>query len=75
MSQIHEAVARATKELHPPGTRVELIEMRDTQAPPVGTKGTVRTVDDIGTVHVNWENGSGLGLVPGTDKWKILKEN
>jgi hypothetical protein len=29
----------------------------------VGTEGTVSTVDDIGTVHVNWDDGGRLGMV------------
>ena len=33
---------------YPAGTRVELVRMDDPQAPPVGTKGTVLGVDDIG---------------------------
>lgn len=41
-----ETVERIRKE-YPVGTRVELVRMDDTQAPPVGTKGTVRGVDDI----------------------------
>ena len=27
----------------------------------------VDAVDDIGTIHVRWDNGSGLGIVPGVD--------
>ncbi len=34
-----------------------------------GDLGTVDHVDDLGTIHVNWDNGSHLGLVPGEDKW------
>jgi hypothetical protein len=41
--------------------------MDDGQAPPEGTKGTVMYVDDVGTVHVSWENGSSLGAVLGED--------
>lgn len=51
----------------PPGTRVELLRMEDPQAPPIGTLGTVKAVDDIGTIHVAWDNGSSLGLVLGVD--------
>ena len=40
------------REQYPQGTRVELIRMDDPQAPPVGTRGTVTAVDDIGTIHV-----------------------
>ena len=41
--------------------------MDDVQAPPLGTKGTVVAVDDIGTIHVKWDNGSSLGIVLGED--------
>lgn len=41
---------------------------------PAGLKGTVMFVDDIGTVHIDWENGSSLGacLFDG-DIIKIIK--
>lgn len=29
----------------------------------VGAKGTVSTVDDLGTVHVDWDDGGRLGMV------------
>jgi hypothetical protein len=51
----------------PAGTRVELVRMDDVQAPPVGTRGTVRGVDDIGSIMVNWDNGSGLSVAYGED--------
>ena len=56
------------------GTRVELIQMDDPQAPPSGTKGTVIAVDDIGNILVNWDNGSGLNLVPETDRFRVISE-
>lgn len=56
----------------PPGTRIKLLEMKDEQAPPSGTKGTVSHVDDIGSVHVKWDNGSSLALIVGADKYVIL---
>lgn len=49
------------------GTRVKLIRMEDQQAPPLGTKGTVCGVDDIGSIMVSWDNGSGLNVVYGED--------
>lgn len=52
---------------YPTGSRVELVQMDDPQAPPIGTKGTVYMVDSVGTVHVNWDNGSGLGAAYGVD--------
>ena len=56
------------RQQYPSGTVVRLVRMDDIQAPPVGTKGTVRYVDDIGTIHVSWETGSSLGIVYGMDK-------
>ena len=52
---------------YPKGTRVELIKMDDRHAPPIGTLGTVKCVDSIGTIHVDWDNGSTLGVVLGED--------
>lgn len=53
---------------YPAGTRVELVEMDDPQAPPVGTKGTVYGIDDIGSILVDWDNGSGLNVAFGVDR-------
>ena len=61
-----EMVERIRKE-YPVGTRVELVQMDDPQAPPVGTKGTVRGVDDIGGIMVTWDNGCGLSVAYGED--------
>ena len=61
-----ETVERIRKE-YPVGARVELVQMNDPQAPPVGTKGTVRGVDDIGSIMVAWDNGSGLSVAYGED--------
>ena len=50
---------------YPVGTRVVLRAMDDPQAPPPGTKGTVRYVDGLGQIGVEWDNGSSLSLIPG----------
>ena len=55
------------------GTRVRLVSMNDVQAPPAGTEGTVQYVDDAGTVHVHWDTGGSLGLVPGEDEWELVE--
>ena len=52
---------------YPVGTRVELVKMDDVQAPPVGTKGTVRGVDDTASIMVSWDTGSSLHVVYGED--------
>lgn len=55
------------------GARVRLISMDDMQAPPAGTEGTVQYVDDAGTIHVQWDTGGSLGLVPGEDEWELVE--
>lgn len=42
----------------PKGCRVVLERMDDMQAPPIGTEGTVRGVDDTGSIMVKWDNGA-----------------
>ena len=56
----------------PHGSRVELLRMDDISAPPIGTKGTVIGVDDIGSIMVAWDNGSSLNVVYGADLCKRL---
>lgn len=62
-----ETVERIRSE-YPVGTRVELVKMDDVQAPPVGTKGTVKGVDDTASLLVDWDNGCGLNVIYGIDK-------
>jgi len=65
-------IVEQVKTEYPVGTRVELIQMDDFQAPPIGTKGTVRGVDDTASIMVNWDNGSRLNVVYGEDACKKL---
>ena len=64
----------ALRSQYTPGTRVELLQMEDIQAPPVGTKGTVIGVDDTGSLMVRWDNGSGLNVLYGIDYYRIITE-
>ena len=67
MRVISREALQALRELYPRGTRVELVQMDDPQAPPIGTKGTVKGVDDIGSIMVAWDNGCGLSVAYGAD--------
>lgn len=57
------------REIYPEGCRVKLVYMDEDPysrlAP--GDLGTVSTVDDAGTIFVNWDCGSTLGIVYGID--------
>jgi hypothetical protein len=56
------------------GRRVRLLYCSDGYAAnPSGLEGTVTFVDDTGTLHVQWDNGSTLGLIPGVDRWEELR--
>ena len=63
----NKAVVEQIRSQYHAGTRVELVQMDDAQAPPVGTLGTVWGVDDTGSIMVHWDNGSGLNVVYGID--------
>lgn len=54
------------------GKRVMIIKMDDKQAPPPGTHGTIKGIDDIGQIHVNWDNGSTLAISPTDDQYQIF---
>ena len=71
---ISKARLECLRSQYAPGRRVELIKMNDRQAPPPGTKGTVVCVDDIGTIHVQWDNGSSLGVTFGEDRCRVIVE-
>lgn len=61
------------REQYPPGTRVELVRMNDPYSKlKPGDQGTVTFVDDIGTVFVDWDRGSGLGAAYEEDVIKRL---
>ena len=71
---LSENYAKSIKERFKKGMVVVLdADMNDDSpnAPKAGTKGVVQAVDDMGTVFVSWENGSGLGLIPGEDSFHI----
>lgn len=62
-----ETVERS-KALYPKGVRVSLVQMNDLHTnPQPGDEGTVMFVDDMATVHVQWDNGSTLGAAYGED--------
>jgi hypothetical protein len=63
------------KEEYPAGTRIELIRMDDPYAPlESGIRGTVEKVDDIGTLHMKWDNGRTLGVIPGEDSFNVISK-
>ena len=74
MDEMNRKRVEVLKKQYPSGCTVELVHMDDEFAPPAGTKETVVHVDDIGTIHITWETGSTLGVVPGVDMVRRLDE-
>lgn len=68
----NKAIIEHLRQTYPAGTRVELLQMDDAQAPPIGTQGTVTGVDDTGSLLVDWDNGSRLNVIYGVDRVKKL---
>ncbi len=63
------------KQKYQPQTRIELIFTNDpyTKLQP-GSQGIVDFVDGIGQIHVLWDSGSRLALIPEEDKFRIIKD-
>ena len=64
----------AMRRRYPPGTEVTLNSMEGESHMPPGLKGKVDMVDDAGQIHVNWEKGSSLALVPGVDSFARINK-
>lgn len=61
------------KKAYPAGTRIRLIHMDDPYSPvPDEMTGTVTSVDDMGTLHMKWDNGRSLGICPDVDSFEII---
>lgn len=60
-----------------PGGRVKLLQPLDDPYSKLkeGDEGTISHIDDMKTIHVKWDNGSTLGLIPEVDHYQILSED
>ena len=68
-------ILASLRERFPQGARVELTRpMDDPQAPPIGTRGTVRGVDDSGSIMVAWDSGGSLHVLYGVDECRKVVE-
>lgn len=72
--RISDTMLQKLKRDYPEGTQVKLIRMDDPylRLEP-SEEGNVIGVDDIGTIHVKWDNGSTLGVVFGEDRCEKIE--
>lgn len=54
------------------GKRIKCVSMNDDHPIESGELGTIDLVDDMGTIHVKWDNGRTLGIVPEEDKYELV---
>ena len=76
MTTIHPEMLKQLKEYYTPGTRVMLIRMSDPYTNlRQGDRGTVSFVDDIGSIHVNWDSGGNLAVLFSEDQCMKIEEH
>lgn len=73
---ISTAALASLRKRYPAGCRVELVRMNDPHNLTLheGSLGTVTGVDDIGTIHVDWDCGSSLGVAYGEDACRVIEK-
>ena len=54
------------------GKRVRMIFMEDVDPIEPGQIGVVKSVDDLGQLQVNWDNGRSLAIIPEKDQFEVL---
>ena len=72
MFGVTQKEVKRLRQQYPKGTRLKLISMEDPHGVPEGTIGAVDFIDDAGQIHMKWETGSCLALIPEVDRFRRL---
>lgn len=66
-----------TREQYPVGSRIELLSMGNDDPKPIpnGTRGIIKSVDDMANIIVIWDSGRQLGVIPGIDQFRLLTDD
>ena len=54
------------------GMRIRMLSMDDDSPVDEGMEGTIHNIDDLGTLHVKWDDGRSLGVIPNVDEYQLL---
>jgi len=54
------------------GKRVRMISMEDVDPIQPGQCGVVQFVDDLNQLHVKWDDGRTLAIIPEKDQFEVL---
>ena len=65
-------MVEAVRRMYPAGTRVKLNSMKGEGRMSPGLEGSIQFIDDIGDIHIDWDNGSTLALIPGEDSFTVI---
>ena len=69
----NKAYLEQLRKQYPKGTKLQMITMRNEKYPILpGTIGEVTHIDDLGSIHMKWQNGSSLALIPEVDSFKVV---
>lgn len=72
---ISEDKLNEIKENYPPETKIKLLkETEDKQPILAGTIGIVDYIDSEGQLHMKWENGRTLALIPEVDQFEVISK-
>ena len=68
----NKAYLENLRKQYPVGTKIQLISMRNEKYPILpGTIGEVTHIDDLGSIHMKWQNGSSLAIIPEVDSFRV----
>ena len=68
----NKAYLEQLRKQYPIGTKLQMITMRNEKYPiPPGTVGEVTHIDDMGNIHICWQNGSSLAIIPEVDSFRV----
>ena len=72
MKFLNKEYLEQLRKKYPAGTKLQLISMRDEKYPILpGTTGEVTHIDDMGSIHMKWQNGSSLAIIPEVDSFRV----